>query len=49
MRILACQVQVVDAIGKPPSGSCFAEESLLNTVVFSIRGMSSLSITGSTS
>ncbi|RPD82652.1 RdRP-domain-containing protein [Lentinus tigrinus ALCF2SS1-7] len=31
-------VQVVHAIGKPPSGSPFARESLRNTIVFSIRG-----------
>lgn len=32
-------VQVVNAIGAPSSGSCFSEESLPNTVVFSILGM----------
>ncbi|KAF9270384.1 RNA-directed RNA polymerase 2 [Marasmius fiardii PR-910] len=31
-------VQVVQAIGPPPEGSCFAYESLPNTVVFSVRG-----------
>ncbi|KAJ6509230.1 RNA-directed RNA polymerase 2 [Mycena vitilis] len=31
-------VQVVRAIGKPPSGSCFDHEPLPNTVVFSVRG-----------
>jgi RNA-dependent RNA polymerase len=31
-------VQVANAVGKPPLGSCFVEESLPNTVVFSILG-----------
>ncbi|KAI9062979.1 RdRP-domain-containing protein [Trametes sanguinea] len=31
-------VQVVNAIGRPPPGSPFARESLRNTVVFSIKG-----------
>jgi len=31
-------VQIVEAIGAPPSNSCFAEEALPNTVVFSVQG-----------
>lgn len=31
-------VMVVEAIGVPPVGSCFAEEPLVNTVVFSVQG-----------
>ncbi|KAI9462500.1 RdRP-domain-containing protein [Lactarius psammicola] len=31
-------VQVVRAIGRPPPGSPFAKESLMNTVVFSVNG-----------
>lgn len=31
-------VQVVNAIGRPPLGSCFEKERLPNTVVFSVRG-----------
>ena len=31
-------VTIVEAIGAPPSGSCFAEEPLTDTVVFSVRG-----------
>lgn len=31
-------VQVVNAIGKPPVGSCFAREPLANAVVFSVLG-----------
>jgi RNA-dependent RNA polymerase len=31
-------VQVARAIGRPPSGSCFEQESLPNTVVFSTKG-----------
>lgn len=31
-------VQVVRAIGRPPIGSPFAEESLVNTLVFSVNG-----------
>ena len=31
-------VQVVNAIGRPPPGSPFARESLRNTIVFSIKG-----------
>lgn len=31
-------VQVVNAIGRPPPGSCFDKEPLANTVVFSIQG-----------
>ena len=30
--------QIVQAIGRPPEGSCFAHESLPNTVVFSVQG-----------
>jgi RNA-dependent RNA polymerase len=32
-------VRIVQAIGKPPSGSCFQSEPLANTVVFSVKGM----------
>jgi RNA-dependent RNA polymerase len=32
-------VRVVDAIGAPPPGSCFEEEPLANTVVFSVQGI----------
>lgn len=32
-------IQIVKAIGRPPVGSCFAEEPLPNTVVFSIQGL----------
>lgn len=32
-------VQVVNAIGRPPEGSCFSKEALPNTVVFSVLGM----------
>ena len=35
-------VQMVHAIGRPPAGSALASESLRNTVVFSIQGMSRL-------
>jgi hypothetical protein len=31
-------VTVVEAIGEPPVGSCFVEEPLTNTVVFSVLG-----------
>jgi RNA-dependent RNA polymerase len=31
-------VQIANAIGRPPSGSCFQHESLPNTVVFSVKG-----------
>ncbi|RDB29625.1 RNA-dependent RNA polymerase 1 [Hypsizygus marmoreus] len=31
-------VQIVNAIGSPPEGSCFASEALPNTVVFSVLG-----------
>ncbi|KAG6850830.1 hypothetical protein H0H93_008133 [Arthromyces matolae] len=31
-------VQIVRAIGHPPKGSCFAQEPLFNTVVFSVLG-----------
>ncbi|KXN89871.1 RNA-dependent RNA polymerase 1 [Leucoagaricus sp. SymC.cos] len=31
-------VQLVNAIGMPPEGSCFAREPLFNTVVFSTQG-----------
>lgn len=31
-------VQLAIAIGKPPEGSCFVDEPLCNTLVFSIRG-----------
>ncbi|KAG5353249.1 hypothetical protein C0989_008984 [Termitomyces sp. Mn162] len=31
-------VQVVHAIGEPPKNSCFAQEPLFNTVVFSVLG-----------
>ena len=31
-------VATVEAIGEPPTGSCFAEEPLTNTVVFSVLG-----------
>jgi hypothetical protein len=31
-------VQLVNAIGTPPEGSCFAREPLFNTVVFSVQG-----------
>jgi hypothetical protein len=31
-------VRIVEAIGEPPPGSCFAEEPLTNTVVFSVLG-----------
>ena len=33
-------VAIVEAIGEPPTGSCFAEEPLMNTVVFSVLGIS---------
>ena len=35
-------IQMVHAIGRPPAGSALASESLRNTVVFSIQGMSRL-------
>jgi len=31
-------VRIVEAIGAPPPGSCFEEEALPNTVVFSVQG-----------
>jgi hypothetical protein len=31
-------VQIANAIGRPPPGSCFQHESLPNTVVFSVKG-----------
>ncbi len=31
-------VQLVEAIGMPPEGSCFAKEPLYNTIVFSVKG-----------
>jgi RNA-dependent RNA polymerase len=34
-------VRIVHAIGEPPKGSCFDKEPLKNTVVFSVKGMSS--------
>jgi hypothetical protein len=34
-------VMIVEAIGPPPPGSCFSEEPLTNTVVFSVKGASS--------
>lgn len=33
-------VRIVEAIGPPPPGSCFEEEPLANTVVFSVQGVS---------
>lgn len=32
-------VRIVEAIGAPPPGSCFEEEPLADTVVFSVRGV----------
>lgn len=32
-------VQLARAIGKPPMGSCFEHEPLLNTVVFPTKGV----------
>jgi hypothetical protein len=32
-------VRIVEAIGAPPAGSCFEEEPLANTVVFSVQGV----------
>jgi hypothetical protein len=32
-------VRIVNAIGAPPPGSCFEEEPLANTVVFSVQGI----------
>lgn len=36
-------VQIVEAIGAPPLNSCFQEEELPNTVVFSVQGEDFLS------
>jgi RNA-dependent RNA polymerase len=37
-------VRIVEAIGAPPPGSCFEEEPLANTVVFSVQGIYLLSL-----
>ena len=37
-------VQVVRAIGRPPLGSPFAKEPLMNTIVFSVKGIKKLRV-----